>query len=157
MCLNYCWKDGRWQRWNRALCLYEHLQASAPPTHLSAPEVDSRVCLQLAAACTQAVINASVQSSLFLHCAFQLNLVSNATLSKTAPGASPPLSLPQTPTTPTTPLTPLSHHPTVITPTSLHSVGPIRRRYSDKYSMPISPGSSLTHYYQGVRPIAYNP
>ncbi|KAF4078942.1 hypothetical protein AMELA_G00187440 [Ameiurus melas] len=50
-----------------------------------------------------------------------------------------PLSLPQTPTTPTTPLTPLSHHPTVITPTSLHSVGPIRRRYSDKYSMPISP------------------
>lgn len=65
MCLNYCWKDGRWQRWNRALCLYEHLQASAPPTHLSAREVDSRVCLQLAVACTQAVINASVQSSLF--------------------------------------------------------------------------------------------
>ncbi|XP_053087827.1 forkhead box protein P1-B isoform X5 [Pangasianodon hypophthalmus] len=68
-----------------------------------------------------------------------LNLVSNATLSKTAPGASPPLSLPQTPTTPTTPLTPLSQAHSVITPTSLHSVGPIRRRYSDKYSMPISP------------------
>ncbi|XP_058258827.1 forkhead box protein P1-B isoform X7 [Hemibagrus wyckioides] len=68
-----------------------------------------------------------------------LNLVSNATLSKTAPGASPPLSLPQTPTTPTTPLTPLSQAHSVITPTSLHSVGPIRRRYSDKYNMPISP------------------
>lgn len=68
-----------------------------------------------------------------------LNLVSNVTLSKTAPAASPPLSLPQTPTTPTAPLTPLSQTHSVITPTSLHSVGPIRRRYSDKYNMPISP------------------
>ncbi|XP_076124096.1 forkhead box protein P1-B isoform X5 [Alosa pseudoharengus] len=67
-----------------------------------------------------------------------LNLVSSITLSKTAP-ASPPLSLPQTPTTPTTPLTPLSQAHPVITPTSLHSVGPMRRRYSDKYNMPISP------------------
>uniref|UniRef100_A0AAY4EDL5 Fork-head domain-containing protein n=1 Tax=Denticeps clupeoides TaxID=299321 RepID=A0AAY4EDL5_9TELE len=68
-----------------------------------------------------------------------LNLVSNVTLSKTASEASPPLSLPQTPTTPTAPLTPLSQAHSVITPTSLHSVGPIRRRYSDKYNMPISP------------------
>ncbi|XP_064824954.1 forkhead box protein P1-B isoform X5 [Oncorhynchus masou masou] len=71
-----------------------------------------------------------------------LNLVSNVTLSKTAPPeASPPLSLPQTPTTPTAPLTPLSQAYSVITPNSLHhSVGPMRRRYSDKYNMPISPG-----------------
>uniref|UniRef100_A0A8L0DLV4 Forkhead box P1b n=1 Tax=Oncorhynchus mykiss TaxID=8022 RepID=A0A8L0DLV4_ONCMY len=70
-----------------------------------------------------------------------LNLVSNVTLSKTAPPeASPPLSLPQTPTTPTAPLTPLSQAYSVITPNSLHhSVGPMRRRYSDKYNMPISP------------------
>uniref|UniRef100_A0A4W4E8K3 Fork-head domain-containing protein n=1 Tax=Electrophorus electricus TaxID=8005 RepID=A0A4W4E8K3_ELEEL len=68
-----------------------------------------------------------------------LNLVSNATLSKTAPEASPPLSLPQTPTTPTAPLTPLSQAHSVITPTSLHGVGPVRRRYSDKYNMPLSP------------------
>uniref|UniRef100_A0A673H6J1 Forkhead box protein P1-B n=1 Tax=Sinocyclocheilus rhinocerous TaxID=307959 RepID=A0A673H6J1_9TELE len=68
-----------------------------------------------------------------------LNLVSNITLSKTAPEASPPLSLPQTPTTPTAPLTPLSQTHSVITPTSLHSVGTMRRRYSDKYNMPISP------------------
>ncbi|XP_041748452.1 forkhead box protein P1-B isoform X1 [Coregonus clupeaformis] len=70
-----------------------------------------------------------------------LNLVSNVTLSKTAPPeASPPLSLPQTPTTPTAPLTPLSQAHSVITPNSLHhSVGPMRRRYSDKYNMPISP------------------
>ncbi|XP_059426629.1 forkhead box protein P1-B isoform X5 [Carassius carassius] len=68
-----------------------------------------------------------------------LNLVSNITLSKTAPEASPPLSLPQTPTTPTAPLTPLSQTHSVITATSLHSVGPMRRRYSDKYNMPISP------------------
>uniref|UniRef100_A0AAR2IU51 Fork-head domain-containing protein n=1 Tax=Pygocentrus nattereri TaxID=42514 RepID=A0AAR2IU51_PYGNA len=63
-----------------------------------------------------------------------LNLVS-----KSVPEASPPLSLPQTPTTPTAPLTPLSQAHSVITPTSLHTVGPIRRRYSDKYNMPISP------------------
>ncbi|XP_047202828.1 forkhead box protein P1-B isoform X3 [Girardinichthys multiradiatus] len=66
-----------------------------------------------------------------------LNLVSNVTLSKSAPDASPPLSLPQTPTTPTAPLTPLSHTHSVI-----HSVGPMRRRYSEKYNMPISPDIS---------------
>uniref|UniRef100_A0A8C5AK19 Forkhead box P1b n=1 Tax=Gadus morhua TaxID=8049 RepID=A0A8C5AK19_GADMO len=68
-----------------------------------------------------------------------LNLVSSVTLSKTASAASPPLSLPQTPTTPTAPLTPLSQTHSVITANSLHSLGPMRRRYSDKYSMPISP------------------
>nr|XP_023649716.1 forkhead box protein P1 isoform X5 [Paramormyrops kingsleyae] len=67
-----------------------------------------------------------------------LNLVSSATLSKTASETSPQ-SLPQTPTTPTAPLTPLSQGPSVITPNSLHSVGPMRRRYSEKYNMPISP------------------
>uniref|UniRef100_A0A1A7YDC0 Forkhead box P1b n=2 Tax=Iconisemion striatum TaxID=60296 RepID=A0A1A7YDC0_9TELE len=71
-----------------------------------------------------------------------LNLVSNVTLSKSAPEASPPLSLPQTPTTPTAPLTPLSQTHSVITANSLHGVGPIRRRYSEKYNMPISPDIS---------------
>ncbi|KAM3914594.1 forkhead box protein P1 isoform 3-T6 [Leptodactylus fuscus] len=66
-----------------------------------------------------------------------LNLVSSATLSKTASEPSPQ-SLPHTPTTPTTPLTPLTQGPSVITTTSIHSVGPIRRRYSDKYNVPIS-------------------
>uniref|UniRef100_A0A8C5HYS9 Forkhead box protein P1-B-like n=1 Tax=Gouania willdenowi TaxID=441366 RepID=A0A8C5HYS9_GOUWI len=72
----------------------------------------------------------------------QLNLVSNVTLSKSAPEASPPLSLPQSPTTPTAPLTPLSQTHSVITANSLHSVGPMRRRYSEKYNMPISPDLS---------------
>nr|XP_033782263.1 forkhead box protein P1 isoform X3 [Geotrypetes seraphini] len=66
-----------------------------------------------------------------------LNLVSNVTLSKTASEASPQ-SLPHTPTTPTTPITPVTHGPSVITTTSIHNVGPIRRRYSDKYNVPIS-------------------
>ncbi|XP_053576868.1 forkhead box protein P1 isoform X2 [Bombina bombina] len=66
-----------------------------------------------------------------------LNLVSSATLSKTASEASPQ-SLPHTPTTPTTPLTPITQGPSVITTTSIHNVGPIRRRYSDKYNVPIS-------------------
>ncbi|XP_018114673.1 forkhead box protein P1-like isoform X6 [Xenopus laevis] len=66
-----------------------------------------------------------------------LNLVSSATLSKTASEASPQ-SLPHTPTTPTAPLTPITQGPSVITTTSIHNVGPIRRRYSDKYNVPIS-------------------
>lgn len=66
-----------------------------------------------------------------------LNLVSNVTLSKTASEASPQ-SLPHTPTTPTAPITPVSQGPSVITTTSMHNVGPIRRRYSDKYNVPIS-------------------
>ncbi|XP_054831280.1 forkhead box protein P1 isoform X2 [Eublepharis macularius] len=66
-----------------------------------------------------------------------LNLVSSVTLSKTASEASPQ-SLPHTPTTPTAPITPVSQGPSVITTTSIHSVGPIRRRYSDKYNVPIS-------------------
>ncbi|XP_029007562.1 forkhead box protein P1-B isoform X6 [Betta splendens] len=71
-----------------------------------------------------------------------LNLVSNVTLSKSASEASPPLSLPQTPTTPTAPLTPLSQTHSVITANNLHNVGPMRRRYSEKYNMPISPDLS---------------
>ncbi|XP_041639633.1 forkhead box protein P1-B isoform X2 [Cheilinus undulatus] len=71
-----------------------------------------------------------------------LNLVSNVKLSKLAPEASPPLSLPQTPTTPTAPLTPLSQTHSVITANSIHSAAPMRRRYSEKYNMPISPDIS---------------
>ncbi|XP_043564279.1 forkhead box protein P1-B isoform X4 [Chiloscyllium plagiosum] len=67
----------------------------------------------------------------------KLNLVSNVTLSKTVSEASPQ-SLPHTPTTPTTPITPVTQGPSVITPTSMHSMGPIRRRYPDKYNVPIS-------------------
>ncbi|XP_059518960.1 forkhead box protein P1 isoform X16 [Myotis daubentonii] len=66
-----------------------------------------------------------------------LNLVSSVTLSKSAPEASPQ-SLPHTPTTPTAPLTPATQGPSVITTASMHTVGPIRRRYSDKYTVPIS-------------------
>nr|XP_046167938.1 forkhead box protein P1-B-like isoform X2 [Oncorhynchus gorbuscha] len=69
-----------------------------------------------------------------------LNLVSSVTLSKTAPHeASPPEPAPD-PHHPHGPLTPLSQAHSVITPNSIHhSVGPMRRRYSDKYNMPISP------------------
>ncbi|XP_069062816.1 forkhead box protein P1 isoform X8 [Pleurodeles waltl] len=66
-----------------------------------------------------------------------LNLVSSVTLSKTASEASPQ-SLPHTPTTPTAPITPVTQGPSVITTTSMHNVTPIRRRYSDKYNVPIS-------------------
>ncbi|XP_061779929.1 forkhead box protein P1-B isoform X3 [Nerophis lumbriciformis] len=72
-----------------------------------------------------------------------LNLVSKVTLSKSAlPEASPPLSVPWTPTTPTAPYTPMSQTHSVITANTLHSVGSMRRRYSEKYNMPISPDLS---------------
>ncbi|KAL4640725.1 forkhead box protein P2-like [Arapaima gigas] len=66
-----------------------------------------------------------------------LNLVSSATMSKNLPSASPP-NLPQTPTTPTAPVTPLTQLPPVLSPASLPSVGAVRRRHSDKFSMPTS-------------------
>ncbi|KAJ8262260.1 hypothetical protein GJAV_G00164420 [Gymnothorax javanicus] len=66
-----------------------------------------------------------------------LNLVSSVTMSKNLPSASPP-NLPQTPTTPTAPITPLSQVPSVLSPASVPGVGAIRRRHSDKYSIPMS-------------------
>ncbi|MFT7805518.1 forkhead box protein P2 isoform X1 [Arapaima gigas] len=69
-----------------------------------------------------------------------LNLVSSATMSKNLPSASPP-NLPQTPTTPTAPVTPLTQLPPVLSPASLPSVGAVRRRHSDKFSMPTSSGT----------------
>ncbi|XP_037394810.1 forkhead box protein P2 isoform X2 [Pygocentrus nattereri] len=69
-----------------------------------------------------------------------LNLVSSITMSKNLPSASPP-NLPQTPTTPTAPVTPLSQMPqvpSVLSPANVPSMGAMRRRHSDKYSMPLS-------------------
>lgn len=45
--------------------LFVFTNICATHTVLTAPEVDLRVCLQLAVACTQALIKASVQSLLF--------------------------------------------------------------------------------------------
>ncbi|XP_076840726.1 LOW QUALITY PROTEIN: forkhead box protein P1a [Brachyhypopomus gauderio] len=65
-----------------------------------------------------------------------VNLVSNLTLAKaTVPKATPSMSLSQSATAPSTPLTPLPQTPTVIIPNSLHGVGPVRKRYSDKYNL----------------------
>ncbi|XP_030625858.1 forkhead box protein P2 isoform X3 [Chanos chanos] len=69
-----------------------------------------------------------------------LNLVSSVTMSKNLPSVSPP-NLPQTPTTPTAPVTPLSQVPqvpSVLSPANMPSMGAMRRRHSDKYSMPLS-------------------
>lgn len=72
----------------------------------------------------------------------QLNLVSSVTMSKNLPSASPP-NLPQTPTTPTAPITPMAampHVPSVLGGANVPSMGAMRRRHSDKYSMPLSSG-----------------
>uniref|UniRef100_A0A671KY08 Forkhead box protein P1-B-like n=1 Tax=Sinocyclocheilus anshuiensis TaxID=1608454 RepID=A0A671KY08_9TELE len=65
-----------------------------------------------------------------------VNLVSNLTLAKaTVPKTTPSMSLSQSATAPSTPFTSLPQMPSVIIPTSLHSMGPIRKRYSDKYNI----------------------
>lgn len=72
----------------------------------------------------------------------QLNLVSSVTMSKNLPSASPP-NLPQTPTTPTAPITPMAampQVPSVLGGANVPSMGAMRRRHSDKYSMPLSSG-----------------
>uniref|UniRef100_A0A1A8KH00 Forkhead box P2 n=1 Tax=Nothobranchius kuhntae TaxID=321403 RepID=A0A1A8KH00_NOTKU len=69
-----------------------------------------------------------------------LNLVSTVTMSKNLPSASPP-NLPQTPTTPTAPITPMAampQVPSVLGGANVPSMGAMRRRHSDKYSMPLS-------------------
>uniref|UniRef100_A0AAY4E2N3 Fork-head domain-containing protein n=1 Tax=Denticeps clupeoides TaxID=299321 RepID=A0AAY4E2N3_9TELE len=49
-----------------------------------------------------------------------------------------PEGLPHPPTSAATPITPLRQGPSVISSSSLHSVGPIRRRNSEKYCTPIA-------------------
>lgn len=73
---------------------------------------------------------------------YQLNLVSSVTMSKNLPSASPP-NLPQTPTTPTAPITPMAampQVPSVLGGANVPSMGAMRRRHSDKYSMSLSSG-----------------
>ncbi|XP_040857915.1 forkhead box protein P2 isoform X5 [Ochotona curzoniae] len=74
-----------------------------------------------------------------------LNLVSSVTMSKNILETSPQ-SLPQTPTTPTAPITPITQGPSVITPASVPNVGAIRRRHSDKYSIPMSSAEIAPNY-----------
>ncbi|XP_027550850.1 forkhead box protein P4 [Neopelma chrysocephalum] len=66
-----------------------------------------------------------------------LNLVSSATLSKSTSDTFPD-GLPHPPTSATAPITPLRQGPSVISSSTLHNVGPIRRRNSEKFCTPIS-------------------
>ena len=73
------------------------------------------------------------------HLSMQLNLVSSATLSKSTSDTFPD-GLPHPPTSATAPITPLRQGPSVISSSTLHNVGPIRRRNSEKFCTPISSG-----------------
>ncbi|XP_029974941.1 forkhead box protein P1-B-like isoform X1 [Salarias fasciatus] len=67
-----------------------------------------------------------------------VNLVSNVSFSQTTlPKGPPPMSLSQSATTPSTPLTPLSESPSVLTPNSMFTGTPVRRRYSRSVSQDI--------------------
>lgn len=82
-----------------------------------------------------------------------LNLVSNITLSKSTSDIFPE-SLPHTPTSANS-ITPMRQGPSVISSPSLHNMGAIRRRHSDKYCMPISSELAQNHeFYKNadVRP-----
>lgn len=81
----------------------------------------------------------------------KVNLVSNLTLAKaTAPKPTPSMSLSQSATAPSTPLTPLPQTPSVIIPSSMNAVGPVRKRYSDKCNLAMDQGqfSFLTTFSQ---------
>ncbi|NWU93264.1 FOXP4 protein, partial [Upupa epops] len=83
-----------------------------------------------------------------------LNLVSSATLSK-SPSDTFPDGLPHPPTSATAPITPLRQGPSVISSSTLHNVGPIRRRNSEKFCTPISSELAQNHeFYKNadVRP-----
>ncbi|XP_034733265.1 forkhead box protein P1-B-like isoform X1 [Etheostoma cragini] len=64
-----------------------------------------------------------------------VNLVSNVSFSQaTLPKGPPPMSLSQSATAPSTPLMPLSESPSVLTPNSMFTGTPVRRRYSRSVS-----------------------
>ncbi|KAM6924638.1 forkhead box protein P1-B-like isoform 2-T2 [Xenentodon cancila] len=67
-----------------------------------------------------------------------VNLGSNVSFSQaTLPKGLPPMSLSQSATAPSTPLTPLSDSPSVLTPSSMFTGTPVRRRYSRSVSQDI--------------------
>ncbi|XP_037539936.1 forkhead box protein P1-B [Nematolebias whitei] len=67
-----------------------------------------------------------------------VNLASNLTFSPgTLAKGPPPMSLSQSATAPSTPLTPLSESPSVLTPNSMFTGTPVRRRYSRSVSQDI--------------------
>uniref|UniRef100_A0A8C6U0B7 Forkhead box P2 n=1 Tax=Neogobius melanostomus TaxID=47308 RepID=A0A8C6U0B7_9GOBI len=83
-----------------------------------------------------------------------LNLVSSVTMSKNLPSASPP-NLPQTPTTPTAPITPMAampQVPSVLGGANVPSMGAMRRRHVDKYSMPLSSGGDTVFIFPEIAP-----
>ncbi|NXU91126.1 FOXP4 protein, partial [Xiphorhynchus elegans] len=83
-----------------------------------------------------------------------LNLVSSASLSKSTSDTFPD-GLPHPPTSATAPITPLRQGPSVISSSTLHNVGPIRRRNSEKFCTPISSELAQNHeFYKNadVRP-----
>ncbi|XP_039195773.1 forkhead box protein P4 isoform X3 [Crotalus tigris] len=83
-----------------------------------------------------------------------LNLVSSATMSKSTSDTFPD-GLPHPPTSATAPITPLRQGPSVISSSTLHNVGPIRRRNSEKFCTPISSELAQNHeFYKNadVRP-----
>ncbi|XP_069802379.1 forkhead box protein P4 isoform X2 [Dendropsophus ebraccatus] len=83
-----------------------------------------------------------------------LNLVSSATHTKMSPDTYPD-GLPQPPTSATAPITPMRAGTSVISSSSLPSMGPVRRRIVDKFCTPISSELAQNHeFYKNaeVRP-----
>lgn len=66
-----------------------------------------------------------------------VNLVPSVSFSQTPLPKGPPMSVSQSATAPSTPLTPLSESPSVLTPNSMFTGTPVRRRYSRSVSQDI--------------------
>lgn len=76
-----------------------------------------------------------------------LNLVSSASLNKMSPDIYPD-GLQQPPTSATAPITPVRAGTSVISSSSLSSIGPVRRRIVDKFCTPISSGLYMLRTFQ---------
>ncbi|CDR00832.1 unnamed protein product [Oncorhynchus mykiss] len=75
-------------------------------------------------------------------------------MSKNLPSVSPP-NVPQTPTTPSAPVTPMSQVPQVpslLSAANVPSMGAMRRRHSDKYSMQLSSGGDTVFIFPEIAP-----
>ncbi|XP_073398572.1 forkhead box protein P4 isoform X1 [Dendrobates tinctorius] len=83
-----------------------------------------------------------------------LNLVSSATHTKMSPDNYPD-GLPQPPTSATAPITPMRAGTSVISSSSLPSMGPVRRRIVDKFCTPISSVLQAQKQLYSVRTPAY--
>lgn len=113
----------------RLQAMMAHLKSSEPKTAAQPVSTPAAVPVN--------EISPVLTVSMLIFCVYvaQVNLGSNLSFSQaTLPKGPPPMSLSQSATAPSTPLMPLSESPSVLTPNSMFTATPVRRRYSRSVS-----------------------